>query len=187
MRNPTIAKNKAEADFLVIGNRETSKINYGVPVVFVMDGTNDGFDVQLPSSSNAVKASTLVAGVAAGQGDGSLAASSVGQVVQVYGIGNAIITTVLTRSATSAVWASLAGSSVGDMITINTVYNALDFGSAGSAVKAIHPFALAQSIASRTTAASGAAGTYASTITGGASSDTIAVISTLAKVFIRVM
>lgn len=192
MRIGQIGKNKAETNFSTVSNRETSSIALGTPVVFVLDGTDDGFAVQLPSSSNAAKASSCPAGIAGGQGTGSLAASAVGQVVQVYGIcQNAILETILTRSATSAVWASVAAFSVGDILTIDTVANALGFLSAGSAIKAIHPFVMAQTLVSRTTAASGAAGTYAligtATSGNGASSDTIAYITSLAKVFVRVM
>ncbi len=187
MRVGAINKNKPETNFIVVSNRETTAIPVGTPVVFVMDGTDDGLAVQKPSSSLAAKAVTLPAGIAAGQSSGSLSASAMGQVVQVYGICQAaVITTTLTRSATSAVWASIAGSNLGDVLTIDTVGNALDFFSAGSAIKAIHPFVLAQSIASRTTAASGSAGTYVGA-SGGASSDTIAYVTSLAKVFVRLM
>lgn len=192
MRNSQINKNKAETEFIVVGNRETANIALGTPVVFVMDGTNDGFDVQLPSSSLASKANQFMAGIACGQGTGALAASAVGQVTQVYGLcPTTLVAKVLTRSATSAVWASNVGGVLGDILSIDTVVNALERLSAGSALNGIYPFVLASAYASNTTLASGAAGTYPlfgpSTSGNGASSDTIAYSTLLTKVFIRMM
>lgn len=189
MRVGAINKNRPETNFVVVSNRETTAIPAGTPVCFVFDGTDDGLAVQLPSSSNASKSSVGIAGIASGQGSGALAASSMGQVIQVYGICNALVASVLTRSASSAVWASAVGSTIGDVLTIDTVGNVLVGMSAGSLVKAIHPFVLAQSVVSRTTAGSGSSGTYAvqNTNMGGASTDTIAYVTSLAKVFVRCM
>lgn len=190
MRIGEIGKNKAETNFQTVSNRETVSVPIGTPVVFVLDGTDDGLAVQFPSSSNASKASSCLAGIATGQGNGALVASGIGQIVQVYGIcQNAIAEIVITRSATSAAWVSAVGLAVGDILTVDTVANALAFFSAGSSIKAIHPFVMAQSIVSRTTAASTLTFPLAgvSTSGNGASSDTIAYVTSLAKIFVRMM
>lgn len=205
MNTALINKNKAEIEFQVVANRETVTIALGTPVVFVMDGTKDGIDVQLPSSGNAAKAATLFGGITVGQGltGGMLAGysgSSIdGQITQVYGICQKALTmTTITRSATSAVWVSLAASAVGDILSVNTVLNALAWMSNGSAVVNNGcEIIMGQTVASATTAASGAAGTYpfissggtasTATVGNGASSDTIAYLTSLVKVFLRAM
>lgn len=205
MNTALINKNKAEVAFQVVGNRETVKIPLGVPVVFVIDGTNDGIDVQLPSSGNAAKAATLFAGITVGADlggnmvAGTSGGAASGQITQVYGFCQKALTmTTITRSATSAVWVSLAASAVGDILSVNTVLNALAWLSNGSAiVNGGAEIVMGQTVASATTAASGAAGTYpfissggtasTATVGNGASSDTIAYLTSLVKVFLRAM
>jgi hypothetical protein len=173
---------ESDAGHIVVTNRETTTIPLGTPVVFVMDGTKDGADVQKPSSSNASKAVVFPAGILL-----MAAAPGSGNTCLCYGLAQkALVSMTVTRSATSAAWVSNVGMAVGDVLTINTVGNVLEFFSAGSQVKAIHPFIAAQSVVSATTIASTV--TYAQQNgLGGASSDTIAYVTSLAKVFVRVM
>lgn len=178
-----IKKGGSDNGYIAVNNRETVDMLLGVPVVFVMDGTKDGGDVQNPSSSSANKASMFPAGIMTV----AAKAGSVGNVTIVYGIAQkALISATLTRSATSAVWASAIGIAVGDVLTINTLANVLEFFSAGAAVKAVHPFCAVGTVVSVTTAAS--TNTYpAVNGLGGASTDTIAYITSLSKVFVRCM
>jgi hypothetical protein len=178
-----IKKNKADYVSTVVGNRETVTLPQGLPAVFVMDGTNDGFDVQLPSSSTANKAASFPAGIILQNEP----ASKVGCNVLVYGICNKVlVSATLTRSATNAVWASQLGFGLGDVLTINTGANCLEFLSAGSAVKQQNNFVCAQTIVSVTTQASTLTFPQINSL-GGASTDTIAYVTSLAKVFVRCM
>jgi len=166
-------------------NRETVDMIAGVPVVFVMDGTNDFGDVQNPSSSTASKAVSFPAGIMTV----AAKAGSSGNPVVAYGLAQkALISATKTRAATTDVWASQAGIPVGAVLTINTLANVLEFFSNGSAVRAQHPFIAVGTVVSATTAASGSAGTYPQVNgLGGASTDTIAYVTSLAKVFVRTM
>jgi hypothetical protein len=177
---------KWDSATIAVHNRETVDIAIGTPIVFVMEGTSDGCDIQLPSSSSANKASAFPAGIAIA----TIKASSSGNNSIVYGIAtNALVSATITRSASSAVWASAIGIAVGDILTINTLANVLEFLSAGSAAKAANwQFNAVGTIASITTAASGSAGTYPLVNgLGGASTDTIAYITSLIKVFVRTL
>lgn len=179
-----ISKSNPDVARTTFNNRETVDIPLGTPVVFVMDGTKDGADAQLPSSSSANKAAMFLVGI-------SLAiakAGSTGNNAQCYGIAQQVLVSrTITRSATSAVWASAVGVAVGDILTVNTLANVLEFLSAGSAAKnGGWQFGAVGTIASVTTAASTI--TYAAqNALGGGSTDTIAYITSLVKVFVRMM
>jgi hypothetical protein len=178
---------KGNADYVtqVVGNRETVSIPVGTPIVFVMDGTKDGFDTQLPSSSSANKVQSFPAGIMLAQANPSQQSNN----VIVYGVANkALVSATVTRSASSAVWASAIGIAVGDVLSLNTLANVFEFLSAGSAIKQQNNFVAVQTIASVSTATSGSGGTYpAVNSLGGASTDTIAYVTSLAKVFVRCM
>jgi hypothetical protein len=178
-----IKKNKVDYVTSVGGNRETTNISAGTPIVFVMDGTNDGFDFQKPSSGNATKSKSFPAGIL-------LATAIAGQVsnnILVYGIAQqTLVSATITRSATSAAWASAVGFNAGDVLTINTLANVLEFLSAGSALTQQNNFCAVGTVATVTTQASTLTFPQVNTL-GGASTDTIAYITSLQKVYVRCM
>lgn len=150
-------------------NDESVQINRGDPCIFAMDGTRDGKDVHLPSSSSAAKASQFFAGIALEDipvgGGGRVAIRGIVQKVNI---------TLMTRAATTDGWASYPAIAVADSLIINTVGNGMSRSGAGAAT--IHPgYCVAmETVASATTQAS-------------TTSNTSLVSSTSIKCFLRGM
>jgi len=121
--NSTQLGNKAFKSFQNIRNDEASgSIPAGTPVLFSMDGTNDGYDVVLPSSSSAAKCPELFAGIY--NGPNALTPGSPGK-AQVYGICEYALVVQQSRAASTDSYASAAALSVGQHLKIDTVNNAL--------------------------------------------------------------
>lgn len=153
----------------VRNDESSATISKGDPCIFAMDGTRDGKDVVLPSSSTAAKASQFFAGIAledivAGQGGR----------IGIRGIVQKVNITLMTRAASTDAWASHAALAVGDSLIVNTVGNGMSRSGAGSAT--IHPgYCVAmETVASATTQAS-------------TTSNTSLVSSTSIKCFLRAM
>ncbi len=113
----TINKDKPDYESIVVKSQEASAtMPLGTPVVFKCDGTAlDGIGVVLPSSSTAVKATSLFAGVlqrACLPGDISDAA--INGFIQ-----NGLVARG-TRSATTAAWPSFVAIALGDQLVIDT-------------------------------------------------------------------
>jgi hypothetical protein len=164
MRTQTLGDKPAFFSFRAKNAESSDSITAGAPVAFVMNATGDGFDVVLPATATAAKATRLGFGVALE----TIATAHSGE-VQVYGFCRNSAMIVRTRSASDAVWASMPGFSVSQVLTINTVGNGFATaavpasyvtGTAGSdtlalALDMFMPYAiLCESRASVTTAAS---------------------------------
>lgn len=163
--------NKADLAAIVVKNAEASaSIPAGTPVCFVMNGTDDGLAVVLPSTGAAVKATSFAAGVA-------LQAMAAGDVreAQVYGFCNNVVLKRQTRSDSGASWSSNSdGFVTGLLLVVDTVYNAFStLASSGGSI--YEPYAiLAASVASWAASAS-------------TTSDTRTVITVATKAMIRMM
>jgi len=155
MRFKTIDKDKPDYIASSVRNAESSAtIPLGTPVVFAINGTQDGLAVVLPSSSTAVKATNFFAGVAT-------KSAVPGEVFDAlsHGFCLNVLYSRGSRSATTAAWPSFVAIALGDMCTIDTVQNAFAYSTVGAAgVNA--PIACvadtANTAASTTTAASSA-------------------------------
>lgn len=102
-----------------IHNAEASaSIPLGAPVVLVMNGTNDGLDVVLPSSSAANK----IQGMRFGVCTKTIAPGEFAEAV-VFGFTNSLLLYRQTRGSSTDVWASEAARSVGEYLTISSALN----------------------------------------------------------------
>lgn len=114
-----LSGNKPVRTTVGIRNAEASAtIPAGAPVVLVMNATNDGLDVVLPSSSSLAK----LIGFGYGIASRSLAPGDYGEGV-VYGFVNSLLLMRQTRGASTDVWASEPARSVGEFLSINTALN----------------------------------------------------------------
>lgn len=163
--------NKRDIVDIVVHNAEASaSIPSGTPVAFVMNATNDGLDVVLPSTAGAAKATSFAAGIALK----TMAAGDYGE-AQVFGFCQNVVLKRQTRSDSTGDWSSNAsGFATGLVLLIDTVYNAMSTAaSTGASIYA--PIAvLAESVASWASTASNTA-------------DTRTVITVATKAFIRMM
>lgn len=101
-----------------IHNADTVAIPLGAPVVLAMNGTNDGLDVVLPSTSAAQKIQGLRYGVCT-------KTIQVGEFAEaiVFGFTNSLLLYRQTRADSTQVWASEAARSVGEYLTISSAIN----------------------------------------------------------------
>lgn len=156
MRFKTINKNKPFYEAVTIKNGEaSSSIPLGTPVIYAMNGTDDGLSVILPSSSTAVKATNLCAGLCATP---NLATGQIGDAI-IDGLCLNALYSRGTRSATTAAWPSFVAIALGDQLVIDTVANALVLSAVGAQAATPAAFVMADSsqiAASTTTAASNA-------------------------------
>jgi len=163
--------NKRDLVAVVVRNAETSAtIPAEIPFAFVMNATNDGLDVVLPSTATGAKATSFAAGIALS----AMAAGVYGE-SQVWGFCQNVILKRQTRSDSTGDWSSNAtGFVTGLALLIDTVYNAMSTAaSTGASIYA--PIAvLAESVA-----------TWASTASNTADSRTVITVAT--KAFIRMM
>lgn len=114
-----IPGNKPDQMAVNIRNGEASaSIGVGVPVILLMNGTNDGVDVVLPSSSSALKAKGLKYGV----NTRSLGTGDYGAAV-IFGYTPSLLLYRQTRGNSTDVWASEAARSVGEFLSIQTTLN----------------------------------------------------------------
>jgi len=111
--------NKNDSVMVVVKNAEASaSIPAGSPVVLVMNATDDGLGVVLPSSSTAIKAQGLRFGCVTK----TLAAGDFGEAV-VFGLTNNLLLLRQSRATTDS-WASEPARSVGEFLKMDTVNNA---------------------------------------------------------------
>jgi hypothetical protein len=163
--------NKRDICAIVVHNAEASaSIPAGTPICFVMNATNDGLDVVLPSTGAGAKSTSFAAGIALK----TMAAGDYGE-AQVFGFCQNVVLKRQTRSDSSGDWSSNnAGFPVGLALLIDTVYNAMST-AASTGASIYSPIAvLAESVA-----------TWASTASN--TGDTRTVITTATKAFIRMM
>lgn len=102
-----------------VHNADTVTIPSGAPLVLKMNGTNDGVDVVLPSTSGALN---LIIGLMYGVNTKALAVGAYGEGV-VYGLTNTLLLIRQTRASSTNVWATEAARSVGEFLTVDTVNN----------------------------------------------------------------
>lgn len=162
--------NKADLLAVVFHNAEpTATIPLGTPVVLVMNGTNDGLDVVLPSTAGASKMHALAFGVSIGV----VAPTQFGEAL-IFGTHNSAVLTRQTRSASTVTWNSEATIASWVLLNIESVGNGFQTGATLASTNFL-PFAvLAQSLAS-----------YASSAT--AVSDTRTAITAAVKAFLRII
>lgn len=104
----------------------SASIPPGAPLVFKMDGTDDGIKAVLPSSASALLAQNFFCGIAA---DGqSVATGGYGSAV-ILGFHSGAIVALQTRTASTESWSTAAALSVGQALSVDTTYNALLVGS----------------------------------------------------------
>lgn len=151
----TINKDKSDFSASTALNTDTVSIPVGSPCIWKCAGdANDGLGVIVPSSSTAVKATSLFAGVA-------LRTAAVGERFDALTSGFALnaLYSRGTRAATTSAWPSFVAIGLGDQCVIDTVANAFAYSTVG-AQGANGPMAVVadagQTIASTTTAASNA-------------------------------
>jgi hypothetical protein len=164
--------NKRDIMAVVIRNAAGSTIPTGTPIALNMNGTNDGLDVILPSSS-AAKADAFMYGVTLGP----ILDQQYGE-AQVFGFCNNIVLLRQTRSASTADWSSNSdGFGTGVLLNIDTVGDRFSTSGGTLAKSAFAPFAvLAEAVAS-----------WASTVTSNATADTRLSITVASKAFLRMM
>ncbi len=119
-RNQTLG-DKAAFRMENVRNAETVSVGRGTPLVYSLNGTEDGFAVVLPSTAGADKSMKFLAGVAVDD----IAAGQIGQ-VQCYALCRGVKITRETRSAVTggASWSSVTDLSIGSFLSLDTVNNA---------------------------------------------------------------
>ena len=186
--SPVGTKNRPYQSVISFRNADTVAIPVGSPVVMQVNGVGsvgDGVAVVLPSSASAGLAAAFSMGIACNP-----QTWGVGQYADVIVGGVAPQTKVLmlSRTATSANWASFAAAAAGDIFTVDTVRNALAW-SGTSPAGAQGIFICMDSWASVTTMASATVDTtytWANTLNTAFTSVTLAAASTIATVSARV-
>lgn len=160
--------NKLDTAFVVVKSDEASaSIPQGAPVCLVMDGTDDGLAVILPSGS-AAKTHAYAFGVATK----AIAAGEFGE-AQVFGFVQKTVILQKTRAASTDDW-SASTLSLGVMLNVDTVNNAFSTSGGTLAKTAYLPFAV---LAESTVGASSASAT----------SDSRTAITALMKTFVRML
>lgn len=117
-QNPGLGK--PDRVTVAIRNAEASaSIPAGAPVVLVMNGTNDGADVVLPSTS----ASALkIQGLRYGVNTRTLAAGDQGSAI-VFGLSNNLLLMRQSRASSTDTWNTQQTLGVGVFLSIDTVNN----------------------------------------------------------------
>src|SRR5674476_977959 len=164
--------NKRDSVFTVVKNGEASaSIPAGTPVTLLLNGTEDGVQVVLPSTAGDAKNGAFKYGILTA----TLAANAYGEVQQ-FGFCPYALMTKMTRAASTDSWTSSQSSQSGIALGWESINNALvgnasmvgSLGTLGGAV------VLAASLASSAASAS-------------ATGDTRTAITNAVKVFIRMM
>jgi hypothetical protein len=164
--------NKKDIVAVVVRNDEASaSIPRGTPVTLVLDGTEDGVAVVLPSTAGDAKNGAFKYGIAVN----TIAAGDYGE-SQVFGHCSYAILTRATRAATSDSWTSSQSQDSGIALGWDSINNALVMNaSAVGSLGTLHAnCVLASSISSIAASAT-------------ATSLTLTAITVAAKVFIRMM
>ncbi len=120
MRTQTLGDKRDFVSVHVRNAEASTTIGRGRPVVLVMNGTEDGFAVVLPSSSSAAKYNAFKYGVALED----ITAGQIGN-VQLEGLCNYVIMSLQTRANTSggSSFSTAETVALGEMLAINTVNN----------------------------------------------------------------
>ena len=137
MRFATLTKDKREIIDLQVRNDDSTAFVIGEPVIFKMDGTNDGLDVEQTSSSTEIK-SHFLAGVCLS----AIPASGGLGMVRAYGVCEQVKIVRQTRAVSTDTYDSLVAISIGAALILETAQNA--FSQNGTnAVSAFLPYCIA--------------------------------------------
>ena len=129
---------KAEDIIHVVKNAESIKIPTGTPVVYAMNGTDDGLAVILPASSSAAKLAAFMAGVTIHDIEPGKMEN-----IQVYGFNRRTNVVRGTRAASTDSWPAGPALSIGAVLTVNSTANGFDQGATIAATAAnIQPVAV---------------------------------------------
>ncbi len=120
MRSQTLGDKRDFLSSHVRNAESTATIPRGTPCALIMNGTEDGFAVVLPSSSSAAKLSAFRFGVALDD----ILAGQTGE-VQLAGLCNYVVVSVQTRASTTgaASWSTADTVALGVLLSINSVNN----------------------------------------------------------------
>lgn len=144
--------NKREIFAGVFFNNDTVTISQGAPLAFSFGSASNSFD-----GVNAMAVNTAGAAAYAeayGVALSNVAPNAYGEAI-VFGYCGYVLVTVLSRSASSAVWPSTAAISTGAVLQLDTLNNAFSVFSSAHPQTNFQPFAiLLDSVASATTQAS---------------------------------
>jgi hypothetical protein len=152
--------NKREIMAGVIQNGDTGTILEGSPVAWTFGSVSTNVDGL--SVVNLATAGASSYAEAYGVALGTIAPNQYGEAI-VFGYCGYALVTVLTRSASSAVWPSTAAIATGAILQLDTANNAFSVFSSALAQTNFQPFAvLLDSVLSATTQASTTAGTGSS-------------------------
>jgi hypothetical protein len=154
-------------------NEDTVPIVKGTPVVLVLNGTDDGFAVVLPSTAGAIKTGSFSFGISVTQLQGGTPVG-VQDDFLAYGYCPFALLQNGTRSATTASWNSQASNAAGAALTIDTVNNCFAVYSASGAPGSVYDGYLVDTIASYASSAS-------------ATSDTRTAITAGYRVFVHML
>lgn len=173
MRFRTVG-NKYDAAYIVVHNAMTAKtIPQGAPVFFLLNGTNDGLDVQ-DANTSAGAGQEAIAGIVVT--NGGLPPLGYGE-AQVFGICQSTRIVTATRTTSTDSYNSFTAILPFDIMQVNTQTNvdAVSRSAAGSATAIVHNII---NVAS-----------YTSTASQSSSFDTTArtAITTTQKTFLRLM
>ena len=164
--------NKGDKLSVVVRNGEVSaSIPRGTPVIAILNGTNDGLDVVLPSTAGAALSFNARLGVVSETLTAGAFTDSI-----VYGYVAYALITRMTRSASSASWTSSASAASGVCLGIDILNNAFLLGASsdGSLAAAAANAFLVDSLASSAASAT-------------ATSDTRTAITNGVRVFVRML
>lgn len=131
----------------LINGESSSTINAGSPVV--LSASDNGSKVVLPATAGATVSTPLFAGIAVGT-------ATPGNAVEIVAGGFCYKAKFVhrTRAASTDSYASVAAMAIGNVLTIDTVNNAVAYSTVGAASLACPAIVLMESIASIASAAS---------------------------------
>lgn len=173
MRFRTVG-NKYDAAYVVVRNASsTITIPAGAPVFYIINGTNDGLDVQNANAAAGAGQETIAGVVVT---NGGIAPNQYGE-AQVYGICQQTRVVTATRPASTDSYNSFTAITIFDILAVNTLtsVDAFSRSGAGSATAIVHNVIAAQA--------------YTSTASQSSSFDTTSrtAITTSLKTFLRIM
>lgn len=121
MRGQTLGDKRGFNTERVRNDEASATISKGMPVVLVMDGSEDGFAVVLPSTAGAAKTAAFLFGIAVDD----IIAGAMGE-VQTYGVCNRVRMALRTRANTSggSSFSTHDTSPLGALLLVDTVNNA---------------------------------------------------------------
>jgi hypothetical protein len=160
MNAPLGTKNRPWRARIAMLNVDTVAIKQGQAVVLAMSGTGDGYGVYLPSSGAAAQNNSLFKGIAdpsyISPTSTTAPTAAVGSYFDVIvgGYFAKAIICKMTKSASTAIWASIPAGAIGNQLVLDTVNNCLS--NSGSAAAGAYPgiAQLLETWASATTQAS---------------------------------